>query len=509
MADTRAGGAFLELSLRDKVTAGLLKARTNLQTFGAAAQKASLVFGGMSAAIVAPLTAATAGLIAGGKIDRVLALFQELQATLTDVAQQLVTAIEPVLNNALTITNGIALAASKWVKANAGLIASVAKVGVYLGVISAGLAAISAASNGLAAGFGAAGKAVFAISGFLATPLGITLALGAAIAGGVAAWMKFTSSGQAAAKYLIDAWLPTINFVKQLIFGIGDALAAGNLALAGKIAVKGLQIVFQEGVNSIADIVGGTLGDSIGEVGTKAIKGDLLGAWSTVVSKMASMWGSFSKGLVTVFVGAAKSVVDAWQSAVNGIAKGLLKASAEGGIKGKIASTILGVDVGKLQAENDAFDAQRGIKQNIFDIGFGSVGDSTNAIAGPVKEFLDGVKQAAEDSATASSANEAARPRSATRGDTGAMQAELDKLTKQAAKEKAAVATPPGFANKAGAGSLVGFSGSALALQLQGGGKDVQGRIAKGVEKNAALAGKAVDLLDAIKQRTKGFAIGA
>src|SRR5262249_38969754 len=146
---------------------------------------------------------------------------------------------------------------------------------------------------------------------------------------------------------------PTFAFIKQLVFGIADALAAGNIPLAGRIAVKGLQVVFQEGVNAIADVIGGTLGDLIGELGTKAISGDLMGAWRGAVQAMSALWANFAKGVVSVFTSAAKAVTDVWAKTVSGIANGLLRASASGGVLGKIASTIVGVDVGALKAEND------------------------------------------------------------------------------------------------------------------------------------------------------------
>jgi hypothetical protein len=56
---------------------------------------------------------------------------------------------------------------------------------------------------------------------------------------GVAAWMRFTASGKAAAQFLFDVFKPTLDIIGETLGGIGDALMAGNLQLAGQIAVTG------------------------------------------------------------------------------------------------------------------------------------------------------------------------------------------------------------------------------------------------------------------------------
>jgi hypothetical protein len=41
---------------------------------------------------------------------------------------------------------------------------------------------------------------------------------------GVAAWVRFTASGKAAAQFLFDVFKPTIDIIGETLGGIGDAL---------------------------------------------------------------------------------------------------------------------------------------------------------------------------------------------------------------------------------------------------------------------------------------------
>jgi hypothetical protein len=407
----------------------------------------------------------------------------------------------------MRIVTGIVGATTTWIANNRGLVTTAAQIAASVISIGAGLAIIGQTISTVGSGFGLVATVASTIGGLLSTPLGIVVAIGAAVGLGVAAWMRFTESGQAAAKMLLDYFAPTIDFIKQLIGGIGDALMAGDLSLAGQIAVKGLQIVFVDGLNTIADLIGGTLGDTLGVVASEITSGNITGAWQTVVKGMAKLWADFSQGVVTVFTSAAKAVVDAWQSSVNAIANGLLKAASGDGIMARIAKLIVGYDVGELQRFNDEKDAQRGIKQNIFDIGAGSIKDSTNAIADPIKGFLDSVNEQAVANADQADHDlkERIRGRRGERGDTGKLQDELDVLTKRAAKERAAVPEKQ-LPTREQLGSVaVGFSGAGLALQLMGGAGDPQKQLLGEAKKQRELQADAVKLLESMNQVLQKF----
>ncbi len=75
------------------------------------------------------------------------------------------------------------------------------------------------------------------------TPIGV---LTAALVAGFAAWLKYSESGKAAFETL-----------KNIFGGIGDALALGDLGLAGEIAMLGLQEAFYTGMAAIIERWGG------------------------------------------------------------------------------------------------------------------------------------------------------------------------------------------------------------------------------------------------------------
>jgi hypothetical protein len=223
--------------------------------------------------------------------------------------------------------------------------------------------AIGGGLMGLGAAFGVAVSAIMTLASaaaFLTSPIVLIVAT---LAGGVIAWARFTSSGRAAVQAIIDAFGPLIETVRTVIARIGDALMAGNLVLAGQIAVKGLQLVFLQGLEAISSAIGGILGAAIGDVGTRLIQGDLKGAWETVVKGMAKVWADFAEGIVAIFTMATRAVIDAWQQTQNTITNTLLDQSAKGGVLGKIASMILGVDMQEEQRKADELNRKLGLNK--------------------------------------------------------------------------------------------------------------------------------------------------
>ena len=459
------------------------------------------VFAGatLGTAIAAPVVVAFSNAFKGGAFNNLFASLLQLAEQVSLVVEEIAKALLPPILATSRIVTGIVSLTARWLANHKALVGSTAQIAGGIATVGATLAIIGKVAEGLGSGFGFAAKAVAALGTFLASPLGIAVAIGAAVAGGVAAWMRFTDSGRAAAKMLYEFFAPAIDFIKQLVGGIGDSLAAGNLQLAGQIALKGLQLVFAEGINTIADLLGGTLGDAVGQLGQQLISGDLVGAWQTIVASMGKLWASFSQGVVKVFSAAAQAVVSAWSSAVSGIANSLLKASAQGGVLGKIASTIVGADVGKLQAENDRLDRARGIKQDIFGIGAQSINDSTKAIADPIKGFLTDLETFADDTAAKADQKLKATVKAGERVDTGSLQKQLDELTTRAAKERAGIKdlTLP---EKQDFGSVaVGFGGGNLALQLQGGAGGPQKQMADQLKKQTDLQQQLLDTFNSVK----------
>jgi hypothetical protein len=384
------------------------------------------------------------------------------------------------------------------------------------GLLAAGavVTAIGASVFGLGAALGATATVVTTLASVFSALLSpVALVIGA-IAAGVVVWARFTSSGRAAVQGLIDFAMPLIDTLKATLGGIGDALQAGDLALAGKIAVTGLRLVFAQGVSQIADLLGGVLGDTIGAIGGQIAQGDIAGAWQTVVAGMAKLWADFSQGVVTVFTAAADSVVQAWKETVNAIANSLLEASAQGGVMGKIASRIIGADVQEIQAENDRLNRGLGIKQDVFGIARGGVRDSTAAMAAPIEGFLDAVNKTVEGNAAEAGANFSRRiaGRGGLRDSDIAqaqLQAELDELKRQAEAAKTAAGSKRGpdaagavAAELKSAASVTGFSGAALLAAGQGSGGIAD--VAKNTRDMLREAKEQKKLLGEIKDSKRG-----
>lgn len=425
-------------------------------------------------------------------------------------------AVGRMLLPALKIVSNIAAAAINWVRQNGAIVRTVAAIGAGLVVAGTVITGIGAAIFGLGSAFGLAASALVSIAGVvaaIASPVGlIVVGLTAAVAG----WLLFTESGRAAGQAVRDAVLPVIETIQTAMSGIGDALLAGNLQLAGQIAVTGLQLVFQQGVEFITGLIGGRFGAVIGDIATRLIKGDLAGAWQTVIKSMATLWASFSQGIVGVFAKAAAKITELWKSTVKGLADSILEASAKGGVFGAIASKVLGVDLKAEQEKSDRLNAQLGLgKQDLLGEAKAAAGQQIDGMAGPIEEFLAAMEQTAVDAATAAEADlkqqlaAGEEPSDAVQR----LQKELAELRQQAAAAKAAAAQGAG-ANKPDLpnGSelkrqvSVGFSAAGLLAAGQGGGGP-QERIVRGIEALNKKQDRQNDLLEKIKDKPAGIRI--
>jgi hypothetical protein len=413
-------------------------------------------------------------------------------------------ALVPPLTVALRVVTGITSGIARWLANHKQLVTTLAQTASTVVTIGGVLAIIGKLTETIGGGFGLLAKIIPPIAGFLASPLGIVVAIGVAIAAGVAAWMRFTASGQAAAKMLLEYFAPAIEFIKQIVGGIGDALMAGNLALAGRIALKGLEIIFAEGINTIADLIGGTLGDTIGQLADQITSGDFAGAWQTAVAGMAKLWADFSSGVVTVFTSAAKAVVDVWAKTVSG-------------------SPITFRSVGPRRRHGQDRQPDRGRRRRQAQRG---KRPHRSPARHPPGHFRDrravdqrqhqrhrrpneGLSRFGEAQAAATAADADRNLRKTVgpggrRADVGRLNNELDGLTKQAAKERAGIKDVQ-LPDKASLSQVsVGFSGAALAMQLQGGNGPQQQLLDK-AKKQVDLLTEARDALFKIKDKLAGF----
>jgi hypothetical protein len=285
---------------------------------------------------------------------------------------------------------------------------------------------------------------------------------------------------------------------------IRDAILGGQIELAGKIAFAGLRIAALQGVVALSDAVGGAVGDFLGSIGSKFIGGDFQGAWNDAVAGMLETWSNFSQGIVEVFGVAANFILDQWQKIENTITDFLLKNAAEGGIFGKLALAGTGIDFQK--------EVERGkrIAQRQRELGIATGKDTLTEAQQTARSITAGRADAAREKLNAAidamraaaeqNAEEARRRREQQTGGGASRaqdalaqaQAELDALRAQI-KQQQAEAEVPGAAGVGGAADIgnlrnqvaVTFSAAAAAA-LGGGGSPVE-RMARTLEEIRAV----------------------
>jgi len=169
-------------------------------------------------------------------------------------------ALAPALEALAGRVTRIAIVTNEWIKRNRQLVVTAAKIAI--GVVAVGsalialgllLALVGAAFGGLAtivAGVGTVLGLVTAAVGALLSPIGLLVA---ALAGGVVAFFRFSSAGQAALDFLRERFGALAGIVTRTLGGIRDALAAGDIGLAARVLWAGLKLTFLEGTKEIRE----------------------------------------------------------------------------------------------------------------------------------------------------------------------------------------------------------------------------------------------------------------
>lgn len=267
-------------------------------------------------------------------------------------------AVAKPLAGLLDIFGNVAAAARKWIEENqkivlvvAGVSAAVAAAGAVMIGLGTAIVSISAAFALLSSAAATIGSVLSAVFTALISPIGLVTA---AIVAGAAVWLLYTKQGQAAISSMVAFVKPFVKTITDTFAGVTDAIMNGNWALAGKIAMAGLKVVFLQGVGALSSI----FGDFAGKFVTQLSGGDFYGAWKTIVLQMSEMWAGFAEGMVAVFTQATRAVIGAWENMTTTVANLLLDLSSSGGAGGAVASTILGVDMSEQDARAEAMRIQ-------------------------------------------------------------------------------------------------------------------------------------------------------
>jgi hypothetical protein len=159
------------------------------------------------------------------------------------------------------------------------------------------------------------------VVGALASPFGL---VAGAIVGGLALWTRYSETGKEALNSVKKAFGPVWDTATDTFGGIKDAMASGDMKLAGQIGMAGLQSVFYQGMNGIL-----------------------------------SRWGEWAKATVEVFAGAMNQVATLWVTTQGKISKGILSMAESKGVVGDVMAKLLGVDIREDKAIDDRKRAQK------------------------------------------------------------------------------------------------------------------------------------------------------
>lgn len=179
---------------------------------------------------------------------------KDLKSVMGGFAKIIGSAVAPVFKDLANWLVPILVQAKDWLKANKGLAVTLLKVSagvVAVGGVVLGLGTAIIWAGAVVTGFAAvlkglafvAGKAWIAVTSPIALTIG---ALGLLAAAGGAAFLTLTNQGQVAATAFSEAWGGIKENTITAWDGIVDAMKAGDLALAAKIAWAGLKAVWAE-----------------------------------------------------------------------------------------------------------------------------------------------------------------------------------------------------------------------------------------------------------------------
>jgi len=247
------------------------------------ARQLGLVMTTKDATAAADLTDAWSRLTKSGKMVAIQ-VGAQLAPMMKRIATRLLEVIGPVI---------------QWVKSNGQLIIMVAKLGAILTAAGAAIFTVGAAAAGL--GTALAGAATVAatfgtVLGAIISPIGAVIASVAALGYYI---LFHTQAGADALDWLGKNFQRLMEFVNPVIQGIKDALAAGDLGLAAKVAWLGIKTAFQWGKNQVMGV-----------------------------------WRGFVTGMVQKFEEAIRTITDKWRTMNSTIAEGLVRLAGKVGLLG-------------------------------------------------------------------------------------------------------------------------------------------------------------------------------
>ncbi len=235
-------------------------------------------------------------------------------------------ALEPVLSDlAQTVIRNLVTVAH-WIKQNKELIVTVFKIAaavlaggaalVVLGAAISGVATIFGAVSAVITGVGAAIGILGAILAAILSPIGLVITGIVALGGYL---LHTTGVGAQALDWLATRFAALKHEALAAFQGIGDALAAGDLALAGRILWLTLKLEWQKGVNFLLE-QWTRFKEFFLRIGTEAFYGAVL-VFNDAVAGLQVAWVETTSFLANVWTRFTGWLTKGWNSAVGFLEK--------------------------------------------------------------------------------------------------------------------------------------------------------------------------------------------
>lgn len=237
-------------------------------------------------------------------------------------------ALAPLLQDLAIRATRIAKVTADWIRENQALIVTVFQIAAGVAAGGAALVALGTLISGVGAAFGVAASVITGVGtvlGMVGTIMGALLSpigLVTAAVGGLGAYLlKVSGAGSQALGWLADAFQALKEDALAAWQGLGDALAAGDLALAAKILWLTLRMEWQKGVNALNELWV-KVKEFFLSVWTEAVYGaakiaanawaGLQAGWTETVDFLADAWALFTAGITKAWNTAVGFIRKAW-----------------------------------------------------------------------------------------------------------------------------------------------------------------------------------------------------
>jgi hypothetical protein len=399
-----------------------------------------------------------------------------VRSTITGVALQVGSALAPAMTKAANLFAAAMKPVVNFVRENRQMVIIAAAVGAALVAVGTAIMGVGAmfmlvgsAIGGFISIFSAIVATIGTIGAVISSPIFLAVAAVSALGAiFVATSGIFTGVGQR----IRDTFTGIFSTLSTTFGGIRDALAAGDIAAAGQIAMLGLRIAVAQGLEGLIGLFGDTAGEFIGAFIQQITGGDFAGAFETVILGMSQLWDTFAEGLGNTWSAITDFISSTWQSTIDGLSNKILEFAAQGGVVNEILKMISGVDfAAEVRREQE-------LNRQMQAAGMNTSSDSSSGFKLDSPTMGPSIRDADAEGAIKGAAEER---RKAAADNLAAMKEELDFMSQGLAARRKAMDEgklgPPGEEDDSSLGggggtgpSIVSSDANALMAMMRGGG---------------------------------------